>query len=75
MHVPFFHASSGGGKNVFSMRLPRQCLGPPEPEYVRARIGICVLDGGCGAAMTDGVGVGLGPRTPSSLQLLLALGV
>jgi hypothetical protein len=30
--VPFFQADSGGGKRICWTRLPRQCLGPPEPE-------------------------------------------
>ena len=74
MHVPFFHVSRGGGKYVYCKSSPRQCLGPPAPEYVRARIGICGVVGGRGLGATDGFGVAIGPKTPSALQLALVCG-
>lgn len=53
-------------------------MGPPEPAYVRARMGICGAGGatGLGAGARDGVGLGvsLGPRTPSASQLPLLWG-
>lgn len=41
---------------------------------MRATIGICGPGGGRGTGLTEGLGVGLGPRTPSSAQPALDFG-
>jgi len=75
-HVPFFQVERGGGKRICEIRLPRQCFGPPEPEYESATMGSCGVDGGgTGLGMGEGEGVAIGPITPSALQLALARGV
>ena len=72
MQAPSFQFAAGGANCILWIIVPRQCLGPPEPENDMARIGIWAAFGGAGLG---GAGAAEGVLISWLLELGLGVGV